>query len=67
MDYLSLACRHLDVEPDKVLAYKQYEDHLAIVVDNGIAGCPKYLIPLAELVPEPEPEKPKITTRRRNK
>ena len=48
-DYLNLAAKHLGVEVDDIIASKVYDDHIAVVVDKGIAGCPKYLIPLSDL------------------
>lgn len=51
MDYLKLACDRLGIEPGKALAHKVYDDHIAIVVDNGIKGCPKHILPLSSLQP----------------
>jgi hypothetical protein len=58
MDYLKAACEHLEVESTAVLAHHIGEDSIVVVVDRGIAGCPKYTIPLSELtaVPSAEPQ-----------
>ena len=58
-DYLDLACIYLGIEGEKVLDYAITADEVVVVVDNGIKGCPKYRIPLSELItatePQPEP------------
>jgi pyruvate/2-oxoglutarate dehydrogenase complex dihydrolipoamide acyltransferase (E2) component len=50
MNYLKAACEKLGCDPECVLTHHVYEDHIALVVDNGIKGCPKYEVPLSELV-----------------
>ena len=55
MDYLSAACRKLGLTAAQVLAHTLYATEIVLVVDRGIAGCPKYRIPLAELTAVPEP------------
>ena len=66
--YLVAACRRLEVSAEQVLSWRVYPEtaveagYIALVVDKGVAGCPKYKIPLAELevpqieVAEPEPD-----------
>ena len=49
MDLLQAACAHLGITVDQVLSHGTYEDHVAVVVDRGIKGCPKYLVALADL------------------
>ena len=51
MDYLSAACARLGVSPDQVLVCRMDGDDLVVVVDRGVAGCPKYRLPLATLEP----------------
>lgn len=60
MNYLTLACEHLGITAAQVLASAEKETEIVLVVDNGIAGCPKYRIPLELLHEkvEPEPEMP---------
>ncbi len=43
-----LAAR-FNVDPVAILTYTVYDDHVSVVVNRGIAGCPKYYIPLTEL------------------
>lgn len=63
MDYLKLACDRLGVEPGKVMTHRVYEDHIALVVDNGRLGCPKYTIPLSDLqAPKPVTLPEPVTT-----
>ena len=60
MNYLTLACAYLGIAATQVLASAEKETEIVLVVDNGIAGCPKYTIPLELLheIDEPEPEIP---------
>lgn len=51
MDWLDLACKRLQVSPSKILSHKIYDEHIAVVVDNGIAGAPKFSLSFAELTP----------------
>ena len=51
---LAAACKLLGVDESAVLSHRVYEDHIALVVDKGIAGCPKYVVKLDEL-PKPKP------------
>jgi hypothetical protein len=46
---LAAACAKVNADPGQVMSYHIYEDHIALVVDRGGAGCPKYIIPLSEL------------------
>jgi len=59
-DYKALAAKHLDKPSDTFMVFRIAGDQAVVVVDNGIAGCPKYIIPLSILdalvEPEPEPE-----------
>lgn len=56
-DYLALACAYLKVDPARVLSHRVYPDLIVLVVDNGIAGAPKYTVPLSTLAqPKPEPK-----------
>lgn len=59
-DYLTLACEHLGVAMTQVLSSKTREADITLVVDNGIVGCPKHVIPLELLheMAEPESEMP---------
>ena len=52
------ACLYLDVKEQAVLSSKVYEDegYIALVIDAGIKGCPKYTIPLDKLPDLPEPD-----------
>lgn len=59
--YLDLALEYLGVDKGSCLVLRETEDEVIVVVDKGIAGCPKYKIPLSELtvmkdVPLPIPE-----------
>ena len=65
-NYLKAACEHLKVEGTAVLSHRVTDEEIILVVDKGIAGCPKYRLPLSALpdggvfeastgyVPEPE-------------
>ena len=46
---LAAACAHVACTLDQVLAHHIYEDRIVLVVDRGIAGGPKYSVPLADL------------------
>ena len=46
---LAAACARVNCTLGQVLAYHIYEDRITLVVDRGIAGGPKYTVPLAEL------------------
>lgn len=54
MDYLKAVCEKLDVDPERVVKQRVQGDEFVVIVDNGIAGCPKYVVPLADLTVEPE-------------
>lgn len=77
---LALACARVDAEPDQVMSYRIYDEVIALVIDRGIKGGPKYILSLRELIntpeepkaiePEPEPEpkpKPKRKSTRKKK
>ena len=44
-EVLTAACKQLGVSRKQVLSHKIYDDHIALVVDKGGAGCPKYKLP----------------------
>ncbi len=48
------AARHVGAQPGQVMSGRVYADHVAIVIDWGIKGGKKYLVPLVDLCP-PEP------------
>lgn len=58
---LELACDRLDIDIATVMTHRVYADHIALVVNNGIKGCPKYLVPLDALI-APHPPEPPLTT-----
>ena len=60
---LAAACKLLDVDVGAVLSYRVYPEHIALVVDKGIAGCPKYIVKLDEL-PKPKPARKASAPRR---
>jgi len=56
MDYVRIACARLGVASDQVLVHRIEGDELVLVVDRGIAGCPKYRLPLASMRPSAPPK-----------
>lgn len=62
-DLVKRACSLLGVSPDSVLSSAEYADRVVLVVDNGIAGCPKHTVNIADLPTTQEPPKPKRTRR----
>lgn len=66
MTLLKQACQYLGVDEATVVSHgvNELEGHIAIVVDNGIAGSPKYTVPLSKLSEKveetatPKPETP---------
>ena len=77
-DYLTAACKYVGATPEQVLAHRvdEAEQVFVLVIDNGIKGCPKYAIPLSELIavtepveaqPAAEPEAPAPKARARKK
>jgi len=46
---LKKACKYLGIDIKTVLSSKEYNDHIAIVYDNGIKGCPKVFVQFSEL------------------
>ena len=60
MDYevsLAVVCKHLEIEPEQILACTVRRSEVHVVVDYGIKGGKKFYIPLGELVAvEPDPE-----------
>ena len=63
-EYLERACEHLGIDKGSVIKHRVQGDDYIVIADLGIAGCPKYYIPLSELAepelvleePEPDPE-----------
>lgn len=63
-EYLERACEHLGIDKGDVIKHRVQGDEYIVIADLGIAGCPKYHIPLSELAepepileePEPDPE-----------
>lgn len=54
---LQAAVRRLEITAAQVLSWRVYKNEIVLVVDRGVAGCPKYRLPLSELVvPESETE-----------
>ncbi len=54
-DYLDRACKYLGVDKGKVINPRVQGDDYVLIVDKGIAGGPKYYIPLSKLdAMEPE-------------
>lgn len=49
MNYLQAACDHLNIEETAVLSHHIGADSVSLVVDRGIAGCPKYTLLFSEL------------------
>lgn len=80
-DYLKAACEHVGATPEQVMVHRvdEAEQVFVLVIDNGIKGCPKFEIPLSELIatvepvtaepeqPAAETEKPAPKTRARKK
>ena len=54
-DYLDRAVEYLGVDKGSVIKHRVQGDDYIVIVDKGIAGCPKYYIPLSQLQ---EPEAP---------
>lgn len=51
------ACALVGARPTQVLSSKDYPDAIALVIDWGVAGGKKYIIPHSDLAePEAEPE-----------
>jgi hypothetical protein len=53
-DYLARAIEYLGAEPGEVVKHRVQGDEYIVILDKGIAGCPKYHIPLSKL-DEPAP------------
>ena len=51
MDYQKLALEYLGARPDQLMKFRVEVDAVAIVINNGVKGCPKYRIPLEDLQP----------------
>jgi len=77
IDLIERACALLDIDPVQVMAYHIDNDaaQVVMVVNKGVAGCPKLTIPLADLSAEepiekpaaPEKSKPKRAIRKKSK
>ena len=68
----STIAAHLGVNTSQILASRESDGVVTVVIDKGIAGCPKYAIPLSDLAPKPAPKpkatpKPKAAPRARKK
>lgn len=51
------ACAHVGADPGRVMKRRIEGDHqVVIIVNNGILGCPKYVIPLSDLDVESLPD-----------
>lgn len=49
------ACQIVGADPKRVIKSRQTGEAVIVIVDNGIKGCPKYIVPLSDLeVLEPE-------------
>lgn len=51
MDYLKAACKHLGIVAEQVKKHRIEGENFVVVADMGIKGCPKHIIPLADLHP----------------
>ena len=49
-DDLESACEYLGVDKGSVLKHRVQGDEYIVIVDKGIKGCPKYHIPLSQLI-----------------
>lgn len=58
--HLDLACEVLGIHHDQVLSYNVNleDDKITLVVDKGIAGCPKYSLSLSTIAGEPATTEP---------
>ena len=64
----STIAAHLGVNTSQILASRESDGVVTVVIDKGIAGCPKYAIPLSDLTPKPAPKpKAKAAPRTRKK
>lgn len=57
MTALKKACSLLGVEESRVMKHRidEIEGRLIVIVNNGVAGCPKYSISLSDIDEQPEP------------
>jgi len=53
---------HLGITADQVMSMCEYADHIAVVVNNGIKGCPKYIVQKDDIKPLAKPEPAKAKT-----
>ncbi len=55
LTYLKAACQHVGAKLECVIDAEVYVDdgrgvdRIALVVNNGVKGCPKYVVPLVDL------------------
>jgi len=68
--HLKDAVASLGYTEEQVLSSRETEDSVIIVIDNGIAGCPKYIIAKADIkpvgAPKAEPATKKAPSRKDN-
>ena len=53
---------HLGITADQVMDMCEYADHIAVVVNNGIKGSPKYIVQKADIKPKEKPAPAKAKT-----
>ena len=49
MSYRELLCRHLGITDEQIMSMVEYEDHVACVINYGVAGGKKFLVPYDDL------------------
>lgn len=49
LDYLEWACAHLGLDDEKILKWGIRGGDIFVILDMGIKGCPKYVVPLTSL------------------
>ena len=53
---LDAACEYVSCTAGQVLKYRVEDGCAVLVVDRGVAGCPKYKVSLTDLAEKPAPE-----------
>jgi hypothetical protein len=48
-EYLQSACRLLKVQPSQIMVHRLQADDFVVVINMGIAGCPKHTFAIATL------------------
>lgn len=48
-EILEKACSLLGEDIERVMTFRVYDDHINLVVDNGLRGAPKYSVPFSDL------------------